>query len=72
MKIVAYIEKDLETGLYVAFAPGINGAHTEAETLDELNIRLKEVIELCFEEMNIDEINQLPEFVGIQQIDIAV
>jgi predicted RNase H-like HicB family nuclease len=32
----AYIEKDPETGLYVAIVPGIPGAHTQAETPDEL------------------------------------
>lgn len=72
MKITAYIEKDLESGLYVATVPGIPGAHTQAETLDELNIRLKEVIELCFEEMDPEERKALPEFVGVQQIDVAV
>ena len=52
-KIVGYIEKDPETGLYVGFVPGIPGAHTQAETLDELQINLKEVIELCLEEKEV-------------------
>ena len=46
-KITGYIEKDAETGLYVAVVPGIPGAHTQAETLDELRNNLKEVVELC-------------------------
>ena len=41
--LTAYIEKDPETGLYVAIVPGIPGAHTQAETLDELQYNLKEV-----------------------------
>ena len=45
--LTAYIEKDPETGLYVAIVPGIPGAHTQAETLDELQENLKEVLELC-------------------------
>ncbi|MFZ3384058.1 MAG: type II toxin-antitoxin system HicB family antitoxin [Candidatus Methanoperedens sp.] len=49
--LTAYIEKDPETGLYVAIVPGIPGAHTQAETLDELQENLKEVLELCLEEM---------------------
>ena len=52
-KITAYVEKDPETGLYVAVIPGIPGAHTQAETLDELQSNLKEVIELCLEEMEL-------------------
>jgi predicted RNase H-like HicB family nuclease len=51
-KFTAYIEKDVEIGCYVAIVPGIPGAHTQADTLDELQIRLKEVLELCLEEMN--------------------
>jgi Uncharacterized conserved protein len=71
-KIVAYIEKDTESGMYVANVPGIPGAHTQAETLDELLDKLKEVVELCLEEMDPDERKSLPEFVGIQQIEVAV
>lgn len=52
--------------------PGIPGAHTQADTLDELTIRLKEVLELCLEEMSPDEIEMIPEFVGVQQIEVAL
>ncbi|MBI5024133.1 MAG: type II toxin-antitoxin system HicB family antitoxin [Candidatus Omnitrophica bacterium] len=69
-KITGYIERDVETGLYVAVVPGIPGAHTQAETLDELNKNLKEVVELCLEEMTPENRKQLPEFVGIQQIEV--
>jgi len=43
-KIMAYIERDPETGLYVGTVPEISGAHTQAETLDELQKNLKEVV----------------------------
>ncbi len=69
-RLTAYIEKDSETGLYVATVPGIPGAHTQAETLDELQKNLVEVIELCLEEMDPESKRLLPEFVGIQQIEI--
>jgi len=71
-RAVGYIEKDPETGFYVAIVPGIPGAHTQAETLDELQQNLKEVVELCLEEMSPEEKKQLPEFVGIQQVEVAV
>jgi len=45
-KFTAYIEKDVEADCYVAIVPGIPGAHTQAEKLDELQVHLKEVIEL--------------------------
>jgi predicted RNase H-like HicB family nuclease len=71
-KPVAYIEKDFETGLYIAIVPGIPGAHTQAESLDELQKNLTEVVELCLEEMDTEARSQLPEFVGIQQVEVAV
>lgn len=71
-RITSYIEKDHETGLYVAIVPGIPGAHTQAETLDELQKNLKEVVELCLEEMGSKARRHLPEFVGIQQIEVAI
>jgi len=70
-KIMAYIERDPETGLYVGIVPEISGAHTQAETLDELQKNLKEVVELCLEEMTPEDKRQLPEFIGIQQIEVS-
>lgn len=46
----AHIEWDPETKLYVGIVPGVRGAHTQADTLDELQFNLKEVLELCLEE----------------------
>ena len=68
----AQIEKDKETGLYIGIVPSLPGAHTQAATLDELQTNLREVIELCLEELNPDELNDLYEFIGFQQISIAV
>ncbi|MFZ3166033.1 MAG: type II toxin-antitoxin system HicB family antitoxin [Candidatus Methanoperedens sp.] len=70
--LTAYIEKDPETGLYVAIVPGIPGAHTQAETLDELQENLKEVLELCLEEMEPENKRYLPQFVGIQQVEVGI
>ncbi len=70
--ITAYIEKDTETGAYVAIVPGIPGAHTQADTLEELQVKLKEVVELCLEEMEPEERKSLPEFVGLHQIEVAL
>jgi predicted RNase H-like HicB family nuclease len=66
----AYVEWDPETKLYVGSVPGIVGAHTQAATLDELKSNLKEVLELCLEEQPMDT-DDLPKFVGIQQIEVA-
>ncbi len=63
-----HVEWDPETQLYVGIVPGIPGAHTQAATLDDLQQNLKEVLELCFEEQAVE----VPQFVGIQQIEIEV
>jgi len=66
----AYLEWDPETKLYVGFVPGIPGAHTEGKSLDELHKNLKEVLELCLEKYR-DVGEDLPRFIGLQQIEVA-
>ena len=66
----AYIEWDTKTKLYVGSVPGIPGAHTQGATLDELQRNLREVLELCLEEYA-GPIEDLPRFIGLQQVEIA-
>jgi predicted RNase H-like HicB family nuclease len=68
----AQIERDRETGVYTAYVPALPGAHTQAKSLDQLQVNLREVIELCLEELSAEEIAALPEFVGVQQIAIDI
>ncbi len=67
----AYVEWDPATKLYVGIVPGIPGAHTQGATLDELQANLKEVLELCLEESQV-HVEDLPRFVGLQQIEVLV
>lgn len=69
-QFTAHITKDNETGLFCGMIPGLPGAHSQGQTLDELNANLKEVIELCLEEIDLDDLGA-SEFVGLQQISIA-
>ncbi|HAE39674.1 MAG TPA: hypothetical protein DCG57_13735 [Candidatus Riflebacteria bacterium] len=64
----AVVEKCKATGLYVGYIPGFPGAHSQGETLDELNMNLKEVIEMLLEdgEPAVDS-----EFIGTQSIKVA-
>jgi predicted RNase H-like HicB family nuclease len=55
----AQIERDRDSGIYVAYVPSLPGAHTQAKSLDDLNINLKEVIELCLEELSDEELANL-------------
>jgi predicted RNase H-like HicB family nuclease len=65
----AYVELDPETDLYVGIVPGLPGAHTQGETLDELQRNLREVVQLCLEEYD-GVLEDLPHFVGLQQIEV--
>ena len=64
----AVVERCPDTGLYVGFVPGFPGAHSQAETLDELNANLKEVIEMLLED---GEPRLEGEFVGTQNVVVA-
>jgi predicted RNase H-like HicB family nuclease len=72
IQFTAHIEQDPETGLYIGMVPSLPGAHTQARSLDELQVNLKEVIELCLEEMSEEDIQALPSFIGTQSLSIAV
>ncbi|MBX9783326.1 MAG: type II toxin-antitoxin system HicB family antitoxin [Chitinophagaceae bacterium] len=50
----AHIEKDKESGYYIGTIPAVPGAYTQAKTLDELQVRLKEVLELCIDSLSDD------------------
>ncbi len=65
---MAVVEKCPDTGLYVGYVPGFPGAHTQAETLDELHKNLREVIEMLLED---GEPVLEAEFVGTQLVVIA-
>ncbi len=71
-QFTAQIVQDKETGLYTGIVPNLPGAHTQADSLDELRKNLKEVIVLCLEELKPQELRDLSEFIGIQQISVAV
>lgn len=48
--VTAYVEWDSETEMYIGVVPGVQGAHTQAASLDELKENLREVLALCAEE----------------------
>jgi predicted RNase H-like HicB family nuclease len=64
----AVVERCADTGLYVGYIPGFPGAHTQAETLDELDQNLREVVELLLED---GEPRLEAGFVGTHTVTIA-
>ena len=64
----AVVEQCADTGLYVGYVPGFPGAHSQAATLDELNMNLREVIEMLLED---GEPNLEAEFIGTQTVTVS-
>ncbi|MBF0464710.1 MAG: type II toxin-antitoxin system HicB family antitoxin [Nitrospirae bacterium] len=64
----AVIERCSDTGLYIGYVPGFPGAHSQAETLDEINNNLKEVIEILLED---GDPKMESEFIGTQNVILA-
>jgi predicted RNase H-like HicB family nuclease len=64
----AVIERCPDTGLFVGYVPGFPGAHSQGETLDELQQNLAEVIGMLLED---GEPQLESEFIGVQQVRVA-
>jgi len=71
------IERD-EDGYFVASAPSLPGCYTQAKTLPELMVRIKDAIKLCLDVAKIDpkysqKIKQFayePSFVGMELVTL--
>jgi len=57
-----------DTGLFVGYVPGFPGAHSQGETLDELQHNLAEVIGMLLED---GEPRLESEFIGTQKVQVA-
>ena len=64
----AVIEKCPQTGLFIGFIPGLPGAHSQAESLDELNHNLQEVLAMMLED---GDLAPEAEFIGTQMVAVA-
>jgi predicted RNase H-like HicB family nuclease len=65
----AIIEQCPDTGLYVGYAPGFPGAHSQAETLDALHLNLEEVIEMLLQD---GEPPLDARYVGTQTVTVSI
>ena len=61
------VERCRDTGLYVGSVPGFPGAHSQAETLDELRGNMREVLTMLLEG---GEPRLEAEFVGTQTVTV--
>jgi predicted RNase H-like HicB family nuclease len=60
------IERD-EDGYFIGEVPQLKGCYSQGDTLDELMDNIREVIELCLED---EQIDFLPEFIGVQKVTV--
>ena len=63
----AIVERCSETGLFVGYVPGLAGAHSQGETMEELRQNLREVLEMLLED---GEPHFEAEFVGTQTLTV--
>ncbi len=62
------IEQD-EDGFYIGSVPDLPGCHTQAKSLDELNKRIIEAIELYLE-VDKDRLNKTIKFIGFHKVEV--
>jgi predicted RNase H-like HicB family nuclease len=62
------IEQDTK-GYYVASVPALRGCHSQAKSLDELMVRIREAVELCLEVQG--ESAERLDFIGVQRITVV-
>jgi len=58
------IERD-EDGIYIGEVPQLRACYSQGETIDQLMLNMREVIEMCLEEL---EEETFTEFIGVQRL----
>src|SRR5437762_12313400 len=64
----AVVERDPDTGTYVGYIPGFPGAHSQGDSVEELEKNLSEVISMLLED---GDPPLESEFIGTQTIRVA-
>lgn len=60
------VEMD-EDKYYIVSCPLFKGCHSYGGTIDEALENIKEVIDMCLEETNVEELNK---FVGMRELEV--
>ncbi|MBD2148631.1 type II toxin-antitoxin system HicB family antitoxin [Pseudanabaena sp. FACHB-1277] len=58
------IERD-EDGIYIGEVPQLRACYSQGDTIDELMLNMREVIEMCLEELTEETFT---EFIGVQKL----
>jgi predicted RNase H-like HicB family nuclease len=65
LPIIIEIDED---GYYIVSCPLFKGCHSYGETIDEALENIKEVIEMCIDETEIESLNK---FVGFREMEVV-
>ncbi len=65
LPIIIEIDED---GYYIVTCPIFKGCHSYGETIDEAMANISEVIDMCLEETEVEELNK---FVGFRELEVA-
>lgn len=57
-----------EDGYFIVSCPMFKGCHSYGKTIDEALENIKEVIEMCLEEQELEPVNK---FVGFRELEIV-
>ena len=66
-KYIVLLERD-ENGWIVAKVPDLPGCYTQAKTVEEAMVRIKEAIQLCVETEKHKPVKN--QFIGVQQLEV--
>ena len=64
LPIIIEIDED---GYYIVSCPLFKGCHSYGETIEEAMENIREVIDICLEETNVEELNK---FVGFRELEV--
>lgn len=56
-----------EDGVYIGEVPQLRSCYSQGETIDELMLNMREVIEMCLEELAEETFT---EFIGVQRLAV--
>ncbi len=73
IQVVAVIEIDEDSGMYVGSVPQIPGAYTQGSTIEELRLNLEEIVQSLIGEMRArGEDVQIGRLVGTETLSVSV
>ena len=70
LQLPVILEQD-EDGYFIVSCPLFKGCHSYGKTIEEAMENIKEVIEMCLEELDEEEKQKLNRFVGLIELEVS-